>query len=103
MQLLNEGKAEMVGRGACGGVSHWWEMAGAVRLWAYLPWSCAPDLTWSRAHRGQRIMVGETRTPGHQGLTQHDLTAQGSLQAHGGWNGLVCSSWDIIENLSSYL
>lgn len=55
----------MVGRGACGGVSHWWEMAGAVRLWAYLPGSCAPDLTWARAHGGQGVMgVGEPRTPG---------------------------------------
>lgn len=54
----------MVGRGACGGVSHW-EMAGAVRLWAYLPRSCAPDLTWARAHGGQGVMgVGEPRTPG---------------------------------------
>lgn len=53
----------MVGRGACGRVSHWWDMAGAVRLEA-------------RAPGGQGVMgVGG---PEHQGLTQHDLTAQGS-------------------------
>lgn len=65
MQLLNEGRVGVVGRGACGVVSHWWEMAGAVRLWAFLPRSCTPDLTWTRAHGGHGIMgVGEPRSPG---------------------------------------